>query len=393
MIAPFVLALLMMQDVVILRNGRRLEGRVEEVDGRVQITRGRATLTIDRSEIERIEYGVEPGGAPVVPWRRQEPEGFWVEPAQAVSVEIPAGWRVGQGGVLERPGAVFEGPGGARADLAVMREPEGPQAALRRLKEAYRRTDGQATFPYEETWEDGAWVEVRYRRSGDPVRAVAIARALPDARVALVVHSAEPGRFEGTRPAVEYLARSLRAWPPARVPEGKADEFCAAVRAGGEALDRALELAPDWPPLLRLRAEREQDAARRTEWLQRYVEAVADDAGAWWRLGWARVDAGDAQGAHAAFDLVVALEPQWPAGWIGRGAARLLRERPDEAEEDLARALRMDDEDVRGWYWLGAVRERLGRADDARRAYERALALEPAYAPALQALDRLRGRR
>jgi tetratricopeptide (TPR) repeat protein len=99
--------------------------------------------------------------------------------------------------------------------------------------------------------------------------------------------------------------------------------------------------------------------------------------------------AGESRLALDLFDHIVALEPDWPQGLVGRADARLATGDAAGAERDLEAAVRLDPRRFDAHAMIGALHERAGAPARALDAYRRARALDPRRADWRKAEERL----
>lgn len=123
-------------------------------------------------------------------------------------------------------------------------------------------------------------------------------------------------------------------------------------------------------------------------WLERAAALAPDDPQIEMNRAVAEQQLGDAAGARARLDAILAAHPAyWPAALR---AGHLALEAGDfrGAAERYESALRVHPLAAEAWAGLGVAREREGRRDEARRALERSLELDPGAenAGALRAL-------
>jgi tetratricopeptide (TPR) repeat protein len=118
------------------------------------------------------------------------------------------------------------------------------------------------------------------------------------------------------------------------------------------------------------------------------VEAVPESSPFHYRLGLARQDYGDAQGALAAFDRAIEIDP---ASEAHVDLADMLHSRGQKAEalEHYQTAIDANPRSAKAHYRFGAFCQSDGRAAEAEERFSRALELKPKYADAHFALASL----
>jgi tetratricopeptide (TPR) repeat protein len=112
----------------------------------------------------------------------------------------------------------------------------------------------------------------------------------------------------------------------------------------------------------------------------RITPADAQTADAGVQAAFAALQAGDADGAAAAFRRVLDREPRNPVALYGAGAAAYLQARPREALQLLGQALHEEPRLSEAAALLGEIAYREGDLDLAIRTYENALRAAPANA-------------
>ena len=144
-------------DVVHLRNGGRLEGRVTEEGDRIRIQTATGTLTVDRDEVVRIEK--KPWTPPSRPKegakRKQVRLGSsFAHPFHAFKIRLPHGWERGRRS-KGRATVSFWGPRAQgfqpRMDLFVETNDLELPDLIARYKSAFRKAYASVAYPYEAT--------------------------------------------------------------------------------------------------------------------------------------------------------------------------------------------------------------------------------------------------
>ena len=93
-------------------------------------------------------------------------------------------------------------------------------------------------------------------------------------------------------------------------------------------------------------------------------------------------DAGDLQGAEAAFRAAVAAAPDYPRAYLNLGNALQKQRRLADAEAVQREAVRIDEAYVPAWFNLASILVEQARWTDARAALERVRTLKPDFADA-----------
>ena len=151
----------------------------------------------------------------------------------------------------------------------------------------------------------------------------------------------------------------------------------------------AIEL---WEQGYQRQMENDLDGAER---LYRQSLELHPTAEAWTFLGWIASWRGDTEQAIADCHRAIEADSTFGNPYNDIGAYLIELGRAEEAIPWLRRATEAPRYQARVYPWtnLGRVYERLGRFKEAIEHYRKAVELEPRYAPAIQALDRLLSRR
>ena len=140
------------------------------------------------------------------------------------------------------------------------------------------------------------------------------------------------------------------------------------------AFENAERLAPDEPHAVLHAAIAAEHLGRTDESWERYrslTERFPDFAPGFDRWAEVRLDAGDLDGAEAAFRRLVELRPQDWRGYAGLGHTALRREDYAGAVAHLEQALRVETRARTAWHQLGLAYRHLGRIAEAERALAR----------------------
>lgn len=82
-------------------------------------------------------------------------------------------------------------------------------------------------------------------------------------------------------------------------------------------------------------------------------------------------------------------EPEKADALFKRAQLRLAAEQVDSVIEDLSQSVRLKGDNVKAFCLLGDCYEKKGLKEEARKAYQEAQKVQPNFAPAREALDRL----
>jgi arylsulfatase A-like enzyme/Tfp pilus assembly protein PilF len=135
------------------------------------------------------------------------------------------------------------------------------------------------------------------------------------------------------------------------------------------------------------------DDALRLEVARRLADARAGDPPSLLEAGRLLMDAHEPARAAACFSVVIEMSERPDPELLGKlGFARMAAGDLDGAAEAFQASSALRPGDPRAVYFLGVLAQKRGDLTGARREFERALAIDPGFAKAGEALDRLGGR-
>ena len=132
--------------------------------------------------------------------------------------------------------------------------------------------------------------------------------------------------------------------------------------------------------------ERAAVYADRAAWRAEVLHHMPNDVASWNDLGLIREEAGDAQGAHAAWRHAIALDPNYSRSWSNLGRVQLMSGDLDAAESSLRAALRVGPRNAVVRVNLASLLAKLDRHLEAVDSYEQATRIAPGLAPAWRGL-------
>jgi TolB-like protein/DNA-binding winged helix-turn-helix (wHTH) protein/cytochrome c-type biogenesis protein CcmH/NrfG len=120
------------------------------------------------------------------------------------------------------------------------------------------------------------------------------------------------------------------------------------------------------------------DAAMRMKTVVEQALSLDDQqATAWYCLAFIREQDGDLEGARAAWEQALELEPRDSDALRGQMIDWLSTHEPERGLENAAELLRADPLSTSNLFWIAALYRRLGRFDDAQRIVDRMLSIDP----------------
>jgi tetratricopeptide (TPR) repeat protein len=130
----------------------------------------------------------------------------------------------------------------------------------------------------------------------------------------------------------------------------------------------ALEEKEDWPRLL--------------EHAQRWTKTQPKNADAWYGLGVAYANAGQANKAIEAYQQALRIDPEDAQAWFNLGSDYDNAGQATKAIEAYQQALRIDPEYAKAWNSLGIAYVKTGQSAKAIETYQQALRVNPEHAKA-----------
>ncbi len=412
-------------DVVHLRNGGRLEGKVKDVGGQVEIDTGRGIFRIDRADIERIEAkpwtpppkpqpkpaakapDPSPAPAPAKP-RLGAP---YSHPFLAFTFRPPIGWKSGE------PAAAaalsFYGPAQKfyipRLDIVhvYLREGEMLDDFLKKWKAGHARTfRGWAVHSEEVTGVHavlGKRIVSSLGGESAPLKNLSIALWKRN-RVFVLSFTTGRGYFDRYVPLIESSFRSFRIFPEPALDAAGREAFqarynaAAAAHAAGrkeeaaEGFRACAKILPDFVDVHRALGSVCADLGREDEAVAAYRRVIAldpDHADAHYNLGTLRLRQERTTEAIRLLKRAVALEPEHGRAWINLGVAHAGRRAWTASRAALEKGCLLAPDSVTAHIALARAYEKLDDPARAKREYRDVLQLEPTHPEAKAALDRL----
>jgi tetratricopeptide (TPR) repeat protein len=401
-------------DIVHLKSGGKVEGRVVEKGDKLEIQTPSGTVTVAKDDVLRVEK--KDFAAPARPAKKDVRLGpTYAHPFLAFKIWLPPKWMRGK-----ESGAAtmsFYGPKDQfyhpRMDLRIDTSAKDLAEYVRAYKDAFRKAFADASFLFEEA--SGVRGRTAYQfcvlfNEGEPAipqQALFTFVAEGNRKVVLSFNCTQAW-FERFYGQIDASMRSLRLYPAPAPSTQEKQRFLTAYNRGeqayresrwAEALEDFREAAgvlPDFADLqttlgsVNFRLGRHEDAEAA------YRKAIAidpDDATPHYNLGLLLLKQSKFDPAIAAFKRAVELEPASEPALSNLGAAYLGRGLDALAKETLEKAVALDPESAAAHFNLGLSYERLDRKKDAEREFKETLSADPKHAEAQKALERLKARK
>ena len=106
------------------------------------------------------------------------------------------------------------------------------------------------------------------------------------------------------------------------------------------------------------------------------------DAKSYVNFGIANGGKGDLEGAIAAFNEAMKIDPKYAPAYYNRGFAHALQNKPDEAVADYDQAIQIDPAYTEAYFQRGGLEGQKGDFDGAISDFSQVIKLAPTYAPA-----------
>lgn len=399
-------------DIVHLRSGGKLEGRVTEQADAYVIETDYGSITVKKADVERIEKKEwKPKGGPKKPEKARVnlPESF-SHPFYAFKLYLPAGWK--RGPAQGKSHCSFYGPKDVaylpRVDLSIDRNAAELADYALTWKNSFQKSYADVVFPFQETTTIQGNLAFQFTavfKDGDlPVQVLWTIVACGDRKYVLSF-ACSVAWFEKYGPRIDATVRTLRIYREPAAAKEQREEFGRLYAAGLEkyrksefpaALDlfrKAAAIVPEYPEIHGLvgqTALKLQDFATAEKSYRRALEIDAEDGGNHYNLGLCLLQQSKSAPAIEALEKAVNLLPDYEPALTNLGVAYLSEAQTAKAKGILEKALEVNPESPLAHFHLGIALERLGDRKGAEREFRETLKLDPAHAGAKEGLARVR---
>jgi tetratricopeptide (TPR) repeat protein len=411
-IAAFLLlASAALADVVHLKSGGKLEGRVTEEGDSVKVDTGYGTVTLKRADVDRIEKKeFTPPAKPAFTKTPPRLRDSYAHPFYGFKIYLPVGW--GPAPQKEAQKVSFYGPKEQlytpRFDLTVRATKTAVADLVNSLKNTYLKEYKDVIFQYEEA-------TAIHGREGYQFLAVFTDGAVKMRSIWTIVgtegllytlgFSCTDAWFDKYHSKVDASMRSLRLFglPKASLDqrkefdrlytngyslakEGKTAEALASFR-------KAADLVPEFPNIHGVVGQlcaRTGNMADAETAFKKALELDPQDYEFAFNLGVVLLQQQKFEGAIDALGRAAKADPTMEPALTNLGVAYLGKDQPALAVDALSRAVLADPEAAPAHYNLGMAYERLDRKKDAEKEFEETLKLDPQHQGAKDGLARLK---
>ncbi len=404
-------------DVVHLRNGGKVEGRVRDLGDKLEIETATGVVTLPKDQVERVEKKdytppAKPAPSAAAASKPARLGTAFSHPFLGIKLQLPRQWSRGK--EQGKASVSFYGPKDElyqpRMDLFIQTSSKELAEFVAAYKDAFRSGTKNVEFEREKAVavrdRQGYQFVVTFEEADFPVRQQAVFTFLSDGNRKYVLgfncSAAWYGRY---RESVEASMGTLRIHPPPPLGPEERQAFLLKYQSGERAyregrldearadFEAAAVVLPGFPDVhvaigtIFLRQNRlgEAEAAYR-----KGVEIDPQDVDARYNLGLCLLKARKPEAAIPELKKACELDPHSEPARTNLGAAYLSKDLPDLAREVLREAVALDPESASAHYNLGVTYERLDRKRDAVAEYKQALSADPKHAEAKKALERLK---
>jgi tetratricopeptide (TPR) repeat protein len=434
---PCALALLILADIIHLRSGGQIEGRVvEEGAGYIKVQTALGTVEIDRFDIDRIEkkpWTPPPPKDPPKPKPRPEPpaakpkdpppkqeawqkvklETQYRDPFINFRMSFPKDWAASKT-PGEKATVSFEGPKDGiyipRVHIFIERPKKEFAEYVREHQDqlkANKEYSDLAIKSFEATTVGGRNVMLFAATFKEGIISSATLWYFLDAgerKFMLMFYTTEVlfGRYE---PTIQAAMRSLRVFEEHAVDDAARARFRALYNAAAERhnekkyseavkeFEKVAELVPNYPDLHNVIGRAATNAKDHKRALAAFEKAVALDPDNFeyaYNLSNLQVSQNKLADALKTAERACELEPFSEPAWTHKGFVLIKKRDFKKAREALTRAVELNPESASAHFWLGFAHEASDNAAEAEREYRETLKIDPKHEQAQAGLKRLK---
>jgi tetratricopeptide (TPR) repeat protein len=413
--AFLLLAGLAFGDVIHLRNGGKIEGKVSDLGDKYEVENANGKVTVEKDLVERVEkkdFTLPKGMLGKKPVKLGTSFGH---PFFGFKLSLPPKWQHGK--ASGQSTASFWGPKDQlyqpRMDVKYLSSKKELVEFVTAYKDAFRKTVKDVTFLSEEAFairdRQGYQFVVSFTDGDLPVVQQALFTFIADGdRKFILSFNTSQAWYERYGPVLDASMRSFRILPASPVSVEDQKRFLTRYQSGeqyykegklSEALtdfQAASQICPEFDNLhstlatIAMKQSRFTDAEKE---FRKAAELDPDDATHHFNLGICLLKLSKSDEAIQTMKKAVVLDPAYEPAWTNLGAAYLAKDKNEDARQALEKAVAADPESAPAHYNHGLALERLDRKKDAEREYKEALSADPKHEDAKKALDRVKSKK
>jgi Flp pilus assembly protein TadD len=415
LLASLLLSGLALADVVHLKSGGKIEGKVTDKGEKLEVENANGKFAFAKEDVERIEkkpYELK-GQAPKKSNVKLGPT--YAHPFYAFKIWLPPKWARGkeQGST----NVSFYGPKEQaytpRMDLRIEISKKDFMDYVQQYKDAFKKAFKEVLFLYEEASGVRGRVGYQFCVTFSEGEALIKQQALftfvgEGERRFVLSFNCTQAWFDKFYGQVDASMKSLRLYEMPTCTQEEKQQFLqaynkaeAAYRDGKFAeaqsgFEEAARLIPQYGEIhttlgtVHMKQNRfpEAEAGYR-----KAIELDPDDATPHYNLGVCLLKQSKYEKAVDALKKATELEPNVEPALTNLGVAYLGRDLNDPARQTLEKAVQVDPESAPAHYNLGLAYERLDRKKDAEREFKEAISADSNHEDAKKALERVRGKK
>lgn len=402
-------------DIVHLRNGGKIEGRVTVHEDKIVVDIGKGTVSVPKDEILKIEKKPwNPSGAPPPPLKTPAKlDSSYAHPFHAFKIGLPTGWSREQ--EHARATLSFYGPKETfyqpRMDLFIENDDKDLATYVARYKTAFRKNYTAISFPHEEittlAGKTAYVIHISFSNGDPPILYRSMWTFIDDAERKFVLSfTCTAMWFDRYHAGIDASMRSIRIHPAPKATTEQKKKFLEVYRKATTVYDEgsfkealglfeeASRIVPGFADLhatvgtVRMKLK---DLSGAETAYRKAAGIDPADPDHPYNLGVCLLMQSKHDDAIAALKKAVELNPSLEPALTNLGAAYLAKDLVEPARKTLEKAVLENPESAAAHYNLGTAYERLKHPRDAEREYREALKLDPRHERAKAALERLDG--
>lgn len=407
-------ALALSADIIHLRQGGRIEGRVlEDLGDSYRVETAAGTVTVKKEDIDRIEpkpWTPPPKKEPVRP--KVTLDAVFRHPFLAFRIKMPKKWEQGKpvGGATASLYGPKDGLFSPRVDLWIEKTSMTLEDYVARhqkdLKEHKDYRD--VKFTTLESFQCGRHKGFRFVAGfTEGIVPMQTAWCFVDAgeRKFTVMFYCTEKLYQKYEAEIAAIFASLRVFDEPRLGESERARYTTAYNAGVDLMQKqkfeeaaaqfkkARDIVPGYPDIhnaIGLCYKNLRKWKEAAEAFGRAAELDPDEFAYQMNLCVILVQLGEYDRALKHADRCIELEPENEAGYANKGVILVAQEQFERARAVLVKACELNPESYIAHYYLGFCYEKLGDKKAAQREYKDVLKINPKHQGAREGLERLK---